>query len=287
MKKNQNKEAIFFLTPSLTVMTGLLLLPAFYTFYLSFYNSNGFINNKVEFVGLKNFISLINDRQFLDSFTLLLLFIITTTLIELVLGFVVALYLNQVVPFAKNLQSLLILPLFILPLISGLCFRYLFDPENGVIASLFYNLNLEVPDLFSTQWGAFLVIILQDVWRMWPFIFVIIYAGLKTVPQEHIEAVKLDGANLWEQCRYVIIPSLRLTLMVATMLKIIESFKAFTEIFVMTGGGPGDSTTILPIFIVKQITDFREYSYGSAASYILLIISLTIVVTFNKLHVKK
>jgi len=101
-----------------------------------------------------------------------------------------------------------------------------------------------------------------------------------------LEAIRLDGANFMTQCRYVILPALKPTLIVAVLLKVIESFKAFTEIFVMTGGGPGNSTSILPLFIVKQITDFREFSYGSAASFVLLSISLTFIAVFSHIQSK-
>lgn len=116
--------------------------------------------------------------------------------------------------------------------------------------------------------------------------FIIIYAGLQMVSKEQLEAIKLDGANFIAQCWYVILPALKPTLVVAVLLKVIESFKAFTEIFVMTGGGPGNATTILPLFIVKQITEFREFSYGSAASFVLLIISLTFIAVFSHIKTK-
>ena len=84
----------------------------------------------------------------------------------------------------------------------------------------------------------------------------------------------------------MVLPALKPTLIVAILLKVIESFKAFTEIFVMTGGGPGNATTILPLFIVKQITDFREFSYGSAASFVLLSLSLIFIIIFSRLQSK-
>ena len=122
---------------------------------------------------------------------------------------------------------------------------------------------------------------------MWPFLFIIIFAGLKAIPRDPIEAIKLDGANLWQTCRYVIIPSLKGTIVVATLLKVIESLKAFTEIYVMTGGGPGESTTILSMYIVKQITEFSEFGFGSAASTLLLAVGVLLTLGLGMLQRKQ
>ena len=287
MQANKNNHALYFLTPSFSILMIILFIPSLYTFYLCFLKSSGFQSSEPSFVGFQNFINLFYDREFRDSSKLLMIFIVATTSIELVIGLVCAMYVNEFTPQNKLLQTILILPLFVLPLVSGLSFRYLFDAESGVIASLFFNFGLEAPDFLGSHWGSFAIVVAQDVWRMWPFMFIIILAGLKNIPKDQMEAIKLDGASFWQQSIHVTLPALRNTILVAVALKVIESFKAFTEIFVMTGGGPGDSTTILPIFIVKQMTEFRDFSYGSAASYILLFASLGTIMIFHRFSQSK
>ncbi|MFK7827480.1 MAG: carbohydrate ABC transporter permease [Oligoflexales bacterium] len=282
-----SRRTIFgFLAPSISMFTLLLFIPCLYTLYLCFFEQLDLSNGTQVFIGLKNFRMLLVDKEFLYSFFLLFAFVLVSTSVELALGLGVALYLDHYLPNANKIQAFLLLPMFVIPVVSGLGFRYIFDPENGVLGSIFYRMGLEVPDILGDPFGAFVLVLAQDVWRMWPFMFIIIYAGLQMVSKEQLEAIKLDGANFIAQCWYVILPALKPTLVVAVLLKVIESFKAFTEIFVMTGGGPGNATTILPLFIVKQITEFREFSYGSAASFVLLIISLTFIAVFSHIKTK-
>jgi len=113
---------------------------------------------------------------------------------------------------------------------------------------------------------------------MWPFVFLVIYAGFKSLPREPIEAVTLDGASRWQAFRYVILPMLMPTLFVAVLLKVIESLKAFTEIYVMTGGGPGEATSLLSMYVVKQAFTFFKVGYGAAVSAVLLCVGVTLAV---------
>ena len=115
-----------------------------------------------------------------------------------------------------------------------------------------------------------MTVIAQDVWRMWPFIFIILYAGLKSIDTEILNAAKIDGANMLQRFRYIVLPAMKSTIIISIILKTIESFKAFTEIYVMTGGGPGESTSILSMYIIKQLTQFNRYGFGSAVSMVLL-----------------
>jgi multiple sugar transport system permease protein len=161
--------------------------------------------------------------------------------------------------------------MFVIPVVSGLTFRFIFDPESGVFASIFYWFNLESPDFLGDPTLAFLSVIAQDVWRMWPFIFIILYAGLKSIDTEILNAAKIDGANMLQRFRYIVLPAMKGTIIISIILKTIESFKAFTEIYVMTGGGPGESTSILSMYIIKQLTEFNRYGFGSAVSMVLLL----------------
>ena len=285
----RSRQLCFFIGPGFLVFVGILLIPLLCTFLLSFFESSSsyFSLTELQYVGFKHFSDLLQDTTFLHATYLLLLFVSISTCIEMLIAFSVAYYLDQIIKLPKFVHTMLILPMFVLPIVSGLSFRYLFDPENGIIASIFFRFGLEAPDFLGSQWGAFFLIVIQDVWRMWPFLFMILFAGFANIPKNLLEAARLDGANLWQQCRFVIFPHLKHTLIIALVLKVIESFKAFTEIFCMTGGGPGDATNILSLFIVKQVTDYHRFGYGSAASLVLLFISISIIITFAYLQNSK
>lgn len=284
MRLLKKRHAALFLGPALGLLTLILFLPIVYSLNLSLYQADGasWFAGSSTFVALDNYWQLVRDGSFINAIVLLSIYIVVSTLVELGIALGLAIYFDQVVTVPKWVQTLILLPMFVLPVVSGLTFRYLFDPEGGILGHLYLLFNSEAPDMLGDPVLAFTVVVVQDVWRMWPFLFIIIFAGIKSIPRDPIEAIKLDGANLWQTCRYVIIPSLKHTILIAVVLKVIESLKAFTEIYVMTGGGPGESTTILSMYIVKQITQFAEFGLGSAASSLLLIfgVGLTIGLGF-------
>jgi multiple sugar transport system permease protein len=204
----------------------------------------------------------------------LLLFTAVTTTVEIALALTVAVYLDQVCELPRPLETALLLPMFVIPVVAGLLFRYLLDPGEGLIGAVFGWFGAAAPGLLGDPDRALAAVMLMDVWRMWPFVFVILYAGIKSLPREPIEAVRLDGATTWQAVRFVILPMLRSTLVVAVVLKVIESLKAFTEIYVMTGGGPGDATSLLPLFVVKQAFEFFRLGYGAAASTVIFLLGV-------------
>ncbi len=281
---HRKRHVLAFLGPAGLLLLGILVFPIIYSFSLSLHAADGasWFAGTSQFVGLANYTDLMMDQSFIQSIWLLLVYIVITTVVELLIALILAIFLDQVLVVPAWMRTFLILPMFVLPVVSGLTFRYLFDPDGGILGTMFYWFDLEAPDLLGDPIGAFAVVVLQDIWRMWPFLFIIVFAGLKSLPRDTIEAVKMDGANLWQTCRFVILPGLRGTIVVAVLLKVIESLKAFTEIYVMTGGGPGESTTILSMYIIKQITDFSQYGYGSAASTLLLVagVILTLLLGF-------
>jgi multiple sugar transport system permease protein len=203
-------------------------------------------------------------------------FTLTTTIIEILIAGSVALFLYFQKPIPRVIEVLLILPMFVLPVVSGLTFRYIYDPNDGPLSSIFNALGYEPMSPLADSFWAFWAIVLQDIWRMWPFLFLIIYAGLKALPKSAQEAAKMDGASTREIIRYVILPALRPTLAIAIGLKVMESLKVFTEVYVMTGGGPGDSTSLLSLFVVKQAFHFFQVGPASAASIVLLVLGMSL-----------
>ena len=232
-------------------------------------------------MGLANYRELWLDRSFHNALWLAFLFTTLTTVIEVCIAVVVALYLNQVRKVSRLVETLLVVPMFVIPVVSGLVFRYLADPSDGIIGHGFGFFGKEAPGILDHPLWAFAAVLVQDVWRMWPFVFMVVYAGLRTLSHAPFEAARLDVASTLQIWRYITLPMLRPTLLVAVVLKVIESLKAFTEIYVMTGGGPGESTNILSMFIVKQAFTFFHLSYASAASAVLFGIGVLVAVALS------
>lgn len=286
MLNQSQRAALYFIGPASLFVGLILIFPVAYSFFLSVIDANNlaFFSGTTEFVGLRNFSELMSDDAFWNSLWLHSVFIVITTSVELVIALCVAIYLDQIVQIPRSLQTLLILPMFVIPIVSGLGFRYIFDPENGVWGQMFYMFDMQAPDLLGDPFWAMGVVIVQDVWRMWPFLFLIIFAGLQSISKEMQEAMKMDGANFFQLVRYLILPALKPTIFIACVLKVIESLKAFTEIYVMTGGGPGESTSILSMYIVKQVTEFSKFSTGSAASLVLFLVGMLMTYVVGLLY---
>jgi multiple sugar transport system permease protein len=276
------KSIWFFVTPGLLLMTFLLAWPIAQGVMAAFREGSSQVGSSDGFVGLKNFEALLTNPAFWSSLKLAVSFTAVTTVIEMSIGLGVALFLYFQKPMYRLVEVLLILPMFVLPVVSGLTFRYIFDPGNGPFSEWFDKLGWEPISLLGDPFWAFWAIVFQDVWRMWPFVFLIIYGGLKAQSKVGQEAAKIDGASTSQIIYHVILPALKPTLIVACGLKITESLKAFTEIYVMTGGGPGDSTTLLSIFVVKQAFHFFHVGEASASSIILLLLGAGLAFSVTK-----
>ena len=274
------RSIIAFVIPGCVLLTLLIAWPIVQSGISALTISSNQHDNTLDssriFAGLSHFKTLVSQVAFWNSLALAALFTVSTTILEILIAVSVALFLY----FQKNLprivEVLLILPMFVLPVVSGLTFRYIYDPNDGPLSFLFEALGWEPLAPLSDAVWAFWAVVLQDIWRMWPFLFLIVYAGLKALPKSSQEAARMDGANTRILITHVILPALRPTLAIAIGLKVMESLKVFTEVYVMTGGGPGDSTTLLSLFVVKQAFHFFQVGPASAASILLLALGMSL-----------
>ncbi len=265
-----------FSTPALAFLLCFVVVPTFQSLFFSLTDADleSLTSGEYSFVGIANYLRLFADESFRNASWLLFKFSALTTLIEVVFALFVALALEFWLKPPPLVRSLLLIPMFVVPLVSGLTFRFLLDPSDGVMGEVAAIFGQEAPDLLGDGTLAFWLVVLQDFWRMWPFVFMIVYSGLKTLPHEPLEAFQIDGGTRLQSLRYVVLPLLWPSLAVAVGLKVIESLKAFTEIYVMTGGGPGESTNILSMYIVKQAFEFFDLSGAAAAGSVLLFVGL-------------
>ncbi len=267
-----------FIGPALLVMAILLVFPLLFSFKLSFQQWHMIEQASPFWIGLDNYFELLANKQFWNSFGLQLLFVVVAVSFELLIGLLVAVLLNREFPGNKIIRALLLLPIFILPVVSGLTFRFMYNPQYGAI-----NYFLKLIGFNSIAWlshpeTAFAAIIIQDIWRMWPFMFMILFAGLSSLPEEPYEAAIIDGASRWRTFLHITLPLLKPTIMTAIILRTVDALKAFSEIFVMTSGGPGNATTLLSVHIYKSAFKFWELGYSAASSYMLVFIAMIFTV---------
>ena len=268
-----------FLAPAALVMAVALLYPIGYMIYASFLDWNPSQRiGEAEFVGLRNYIGLLNDDAFRESFFVTIKFAAVVVSLEMVLGVGLALLLDRNIRGMSVLRTLFILPMMIAPIVVGLMWRYMYHPSVGIFNRTLKSLGFEpIPWLSDGSW-AFASVVIADVWQWTPFIFILSLAALQSLPQSAMEAARIDGATGWQQIVYIKLPLMMPVLIVTLLLRLIDAFKVLEVILVLTNGGPGLSTEILSLRISRTASEFRELGEAAAMSNYLLI--LLVILTF-------
>ncbi len=272
---NDAIAAWIFLAPALILLGLFLLWPIAYLVYLSF-TSGSFTSTGVYWVGLRNYLRLVLDPDFWQVLSNTLYFTLATVLPSLVIPLGLAVLLNQSITLRGFLRTAYFLPSITSLVAVGLGFRWLFQTEGPVNALLNF-LGLEpIPWLGSTTW-AMPVLILLSSWKQLGFNMVVFLAGLQTIPQSRYEAAELDGANFWQQFWYITLPGLRPTLIFATITTAIFTLRSFEQVYIITGGGPLNSTNLLVYYIYEQAFALFDFGYAAAAATVLLGFTLVLV----------
>lgn len=272
---------ISFISPALFFFTLLILLPTILSIYYSFTNYTG-MGTPIKLIGLKHFQALLKDVNFYAALkdTLLWSFIYTVT--SVIGGLALALLLSANL-YLRNLFRVAIYhPVALSFVVIGLLWKWIYLPDNGILNTLLRSIGLDnlAKPWLGNQSTALISIIIAASWQQISYCMVLYLAGLATIPQEYIEAASIDGASKAQSIRYIVVPLLARVTAVAAVTTILKSFKVFDLVFVMTFGGPGRATLVLPFF--AYIEAFRHYrmAYASAVSVISVIIILPIIIFY-------
>ncbi len=267
---------LVFLGPVIIFLFLMLIYPLIYSFYMSLHKWEFTQITPPIFIGFKNYINLFNDPLFWNALKIQIIFILIAIPIELIIGLLIALLFQMEFNGNRIMRTLLLLPFFVLPSLSGTTWRFILHPTYGVFGAIYRFFGKEPVDWLSNGNLTFIAVILQDIWRTWPFMFITLYAALSNFPQELKEAAAIDGANKYQTFFKITFPLLVPAIVVASFLRLIDALRIFSEVYVMTEGGPGNATTFLSIFIYKNAFRFFQIGYANAAGYILTTIALTI-----------
>lgn len=278
--KARTRAPFLFLAPAIIVVFVVLIFPIVFSLIVSTYDwplSEG--AGVRSFVGFHNYAALTKDPEFWNSLKLQLGFIFIAIPIELLFGFAAALLLNREFFGARIVRSLLLLPVFFLPILSGMTWRFMLQPRYGPLNALLVGLGAPEISWLGNPVTAYIAIIAQDIWRMWPFMFMLLYAGLTSIPQELMEAAEIDGAGFWRKLWSLTVPLLTPTILTAVLLRIIDALRVFSEVYVMTEGGPGSATMLFSLYTQRQAFGYQKVGMASAMAIFLLIISIAFALT--------
>ncbi|PNW52247.1 UNVERIFIED_CONTAM: sugar ABC transporter permease [Euhalothece sp. KZN 001] len=274
----QNEETVtawIFLTPALILLGIFVFYPITYLFYLSF-TTGSFTVEGVQWSGLRNYLRLLINPDFWQVIRNTIYFTIATVIPSLILPLIIAVFLNQSVALRGILRTVYFIPSITSLVAVGLGFRWLFQ-NQGPVNELLINLGFNpVPWLNSTLW-AMPVLIILSIWQQIGFNMVVFLAGLQAIPQMRYEAAELDGADGLAKFWYITLPGLRPTLIFTTITTIIFTLRSFEQVYVVTGGGPLNSTNLLVYYIYQEAFARFDFGYAAAAATVLLIVTLVLV----------
>jgi multiple sugar transport system permease protein len=272
---NDAIAAWIFLAPALLLLGLFLLWPIAYLVYLSF-TTGSFTSTGIHGVGLRNYLRLVLDPDFWQVLGNTLYFTLATVLPSLIIPLGLAVLLNQSLALRGLLRTAYFIPSITSLVAVGLGFRWLFQTEGPVNALLNSLGFASIPWLGSTTW-AMPILILLSSWKQLGFNMVVFLAGLQAIPPSRYEAAELDGANSWQKFWYITLPGLRPTLIFATITTAIFTLRSFEQVYIITGGGPLNSTNVLVYYIYEQAFALFDFGYAAAAATVLLSFTLVLV----------
>lgn len=276
--RRRKKEKWKLLAPAILVLALITLIPLANTFWLSFTDTRiSAIPSPVRFIGLENYIYALTDPEFREALYRTLYFTIVSVGLEGILGVAVAVLLNQKFRGRLILRALIILPWAVPTIVNAVAWRLIYHPDYGALNSLLFQLGLisDYRSWIGDPATAMNMVILADVWKNFPLVAYVALAALQTVPADLNKAAAIEGAGPWKRFWSITLPWIMGPLMVVMVLRTIEAFRVFDIIYVMTGGGPADSTKTASFYVYQEY--FNYLRSGSGASYAVLVAGISAV----------
>jgi multiple sugar transport system permease protein len=275
--RGERRLGMYLAAPSFVVMVLVTAYPLGYAIVLSLFNYRLTDPAGRSFVGLRNYWVILTDPVWWNDFTTTLLITVVTVAIELLLGFWFAFVMLRIVRGRGPLRTAILIPYGIVTVVSAFIWRYAFAIDSG-----FVNQWLGLGDFnwFGDRWSAIFVICLSEIWKTTPFISLLLLAGLVQVPEEMLEAAKVDGATAWQRLYKVILPNMKAAIMVALLFRTLDAWRIFDNPFVMTGGA--NNTETISFLAYRQNVTLVNLGMGSAVSVMLFLTVVVIAWIFVK-----
>ena len=274
-------NGMVWLLPAVLLIGGVLVYPALRAVGLSFTHYSLATGFEIRFAELDNFHRLLADSRLYESFKVTVLFVAVSVALEFALGLGLALAASRVMRGQKAVRTLLLIPWTLPTAITGVLWAWILNDQFGIFNALLVGLGLiDGPVAWLAQPApAMASVIAVDVWKTVPFVFLILLAGLQSIPSEMYEAIAVDGGGAWAAFRYVTWPHLLPFTFIALIFRIIQAFAVFDLVYVLTGGGPGGATETVSLYAYHTTMRYLDFSYGStiAVSLVLLLAAIALV----------
>ncbi|KRE07221.1 sugar ABC transporter permease [Bosea sp. Root670] len=271
-------SAIALVTPVQLMIGGIIFVPALYVFWLSLNQSS--FGQAATFVGLANYAKVLSDPYFWKALLNTVIVVAVVVHVELLIGLGMALFFASGVPLRALLLAIVLAPYAVSEVSAVVMWRYLFEPDVGMMSRLLMTLGLPPIEWAVNPSHGLAMVSLLSIWLHLPFSFIILYAARLSIPSDLYEAASIDGASAWTSFRRITLPLLMPALLIAALFRYIFAFRLFSEVWLMTGGGPARSTEVMAVYLYLEA--FRYNAFGSAAAtgWLLVLASLLLALFY-------
>lgn len=281
VSKRRKKYSVFYIAPAMAILVLCLVMPLGYTIYCSLFKLDYLVNGG--FVGLKNYVKLLADKEVISSIVLTLKITIISTALSVVIGLVMALWIDRKKGFFAYLIEMLgLIPWVISMVVAALLWRWLFHGDLGLFNVLIKALGMDPIYVIQNKTSAVVALNFVMIWRLVGYAMIMILAGLKGLDTSLVEAARVDGANPLQLLFYIKLPLIKSSVLLSTIVLTISNFTNNTVPKVLTGGGPSNATNVITLHQYELGFQYYKFGESAALSVLIMIITSLIIVLYIK-----
>jgi len=271
--RGAGRAGLWLTLPAMAALCVTVLYPVAWTLWLSLNGPDTALSGAPDFRGLQNYLRVAGSSDFQAALVNTLGLTTASFLVEAALGLAVALALHRGLRGSRVFTALVALPLMVAPVVGALAWRFVFVDGYGLIDSLAASLGGSGPLWFADVWLARATIVIANLWMALPFDILVLLAGLAALPQEPIEAARVDGASPAQILFAIVLPLLKPVIAVILVVRLADAFRIFDVVYVLTGGGPANATDVLSTYIYRQMFTAFDFPGGAAAAVLLVLVT--------------
>jgi len=272
-------------SPAQALLVLVLFVPALYVFWLSLTRST--YGKSPEWVGLANYATVLGDPYFWRALWNTAIVVNTIVFVEFALALGVAVLFAGWIPWRKWMIAMVLAPYAITEVVSVVIWKFMMDPYGGPVTNALASLGLPPLDWSVEPSHGLALVIVLSVWHHLPFTFILLYTALLGIPRDLYEAAQVDGANAWKQFVRITIPLLVPAMLVALVFRYIFAFRIFSEVWLLTGGGPARTTEVLAVYLYRHAFRYADFGAAAATGWLMLLASLLMGAWYIHLMYKK
>src|SRR5919106_2697932 len=263
-------------TPAIVMLVVMNIFPLLWSLGLSFFNYRANRLTAPSFRWFSNFERVLTDDTVWERFQTTAVIVGSSVLLQLIIGFLLALLFERAFPLRRILLMLVLTPMMLSFVAVGVFFKLFYEPTFGLVSQFLSTFTGEPFVVLATPTGALIGIVVADAWMWSPFVMLLVLAGLVSVPKYLYEAAEIDRASWWRRFRTITFPYIKGLLLLALLFRTIETFKLFDIVYIITAGGPGSSTETIAVYVYRMAFQFFRTSQASALAYVVLFVVIVL-----------